>query len=157
MLGPYLIQLLVCSRSAQSRSEKKSGRKTQQTSTGWWQGGITLSIPPFFPFLCLAFFRVRFLFFSFRLPKILKQATIPDKTTWERFSHNVHYPTQQNYSQNNGFAERNPLPPVQCCFLQTPRNKAFFEHTTLLPEERGVRRIDRGRMFRKMPPKYAIF
>ena len=139
------------------RSEKKSGRKTQQTRTGWWQGGITLSIPPFFPFICLAFFRARFLFFSFRQPKILKQATIPDKTTWERFSHNVNYPTQQNYFQNKGFAERNPLSPVQCCSLQTPRNQPFFEHTTLLPGGGGVGRIDTARMFRKMLPKYAIF
>ena len=139
------------------RSEKKSGRKTQQTRTGWWQGGITLSIPPFFPFICLAFFRARCLFFSFRQPKILKQATIPDKTTWERFSHNVNYPTQQNYFQNKGFAERNPLSPVQCCSLQTPRNQPFFEHTTLLPGGGGVGRIDTARMFRKMLPKYAIF
>ena len=44
---------------------------------------------------------------------ICKIATIPDKITWERFSHKVHYPTQQNYFQNNGFAERNPLTAVQ--------------------------------------------
>ena len=40
-------------------------------------------------------------------------ATIRDKSTCERFSHNVHHPTQQNYFQNNGFAERNPLTTVQ--------------------------------------------
>ena len=53
-------------------------------------------------------------------------ATIPDKTTWESFPHHVHFPTQQYYFQNDAFVERNPLPPVQCCFLQTPRDQAFF-------------------------------
>ena len=53
-------------------------------------------------------------------------ATIPDKTTWESFPHHVHFPTQQNYFQNDAFAERKPLPPIQCCFPQTPRDQAFF-------------------------------
>ena len=53
-------------------------------------------------------------------------ATIPEKTTWESFRHHVHFPTQQNYFQNDAFAERKPLPPIQCCFLQTPRDQAFF-------------------------------
>ena len=53
-------------------------------------------------------------------------ATIPDKTTWESFPHHVHFPTQQNYFQNDAFAERKPLPPVQCCFPQTARDQAFF-------------------------------
>ena len=39
---------------------------------------------------------------------------------------------QQNYFQNNGFVERNPLPPVQCCFLQKSR-LSFEDTTTLLP------------------------
>ena len=51
---------------------------------------------------------------------------IPDKTTWESFPLHVHFPTQQNYFQNDAFAERKPLPPIQCCFLQTPRDQAFF-------------------------------
>ena len=33
-------------------------------------------------------------------------ATIPDKTTWESFSHHVHFPTQQNYFQNDAFAKK---------------------------------------------------
>ena len=45
-------------------------------------------------------------------------ATIPDKTTWESFPNHVHFPTQQNYFQNDAFAERNPLPPGQFWFLQ---------------------------------------
>ena len=54
-------------------------------------------------------------------------ATIPDKTTWERFSHHVHFPTQQNYFQNDAFAEKKKtLPPIQCCFPQTPRDQAFL-------------------------------
>ena len=53
-------------------------------------------------------------------------ATIPDKTTWESFSHHVHFPTQQNYFQNDAFAEKKTLPPIQCCFPQTPRDQAFL-------------------------------
>ena len=52
--------------------------------------------------------------------------SILGKTTWESFPHHVHFPTQQNYFQNDAIAERNPLPPVQCCFLQTPRDQAFL-------------------------------
>ena len=54
------------------------------------------------------------------------ETTIPDKTTWESFPHHVHFPTQQNYFQNDAFAERKPLPPIQCCFPQTSRDQAFF-------------------------------
>ena len=55
---------------------------------------------------------------------------------------NVNYPSQQNYFQDNGLAERNPLPPVQCSFLQTARDQASFEHTTtLLPRGGGEGRI----------------
>ena len=55
---------------------------------------------------------------------------------------NVHYPLQQNYFQNNSFAERNPLPPVQCSFLQKARDQASLEHTTtLLPGGGGEGRI----------------
>ena len=53
-------------------------------------------------------------------------ATIPDKTTWESFSHHVHFPTEQNYFQNDAFAEKKTLPPIQCCFPQTPRDQAFL-------------------------------
>ena len=80
--------------------------------------------------------------------------------SWTRPLHNVHYPSQQNYFQNNGFAERNPLPPVQCCFLQTARDQASFEHTTtLLPGVGGEGRISTAMMFYKkiILPKYAIF
>ena len=55
-----------------------------------------------------------------------KLSTIPDKTTGESFTHHVHFPRQQNYFQNDAFAERKPLLPIQCCFLQTPRDQAFF-------------------------------
>ena len=80
------------------------------------------------------------------------------KITWESFPHHVHFPTQQNYFQNDAIAERNPLPPVQCCFLQTPRDQAFFEYTTtLLSGEGGEGRTGTAMMFRKMPPKYTIF
>ena len=80
--------------------------------------------------------------------------------SWTRLLDNLHCPSQQNYFQNNGFAERNPLPPVQCCFLQTARDQAFFEHTTtLLPGEGGEGRISTAMMFQKkiILPKYAIF
>ena len=58
--------------------------------------------------------------------RLSQSNTIPDKTTWESFPHHVHFPTQQNYFQNDAFAERKPLPPIQCCFPQTPRDQAFF-------------------------------
>ena len=54
------------------------------------------------------------------------ETTIPDKTTWESFPHHVHFPTQQNYFQNDAFVERKPLPPIQCCFPQTSGDQAFF-------------------------------
>ena len=44
--------------------------------------------------------------------------TIPQKATWERFSHNVQYPTKQNYFQNNGFAKRNPIPSFNFAFYK---------------------------------------
>ena len=72
----------------------------------------------------------------------LVPATIPDKTTRESFPHHVHFPTQQNYFQNDAFAERKPLPPIQCCFLQTPRDQAFFwiHNTTFRGRGRGKNR-----------------
>ena len=59
-------------------------------------------------------------------------STILDKTTCEHSPLIVRDPTQQNHFQNNTHvqtndsAERNPLPPVHCCFLQTPRDQTFF-------------------------------
>ena len=61
-------------------------------------------------------------YFSYRSKPYSVTATILDKTTWESFPYHV----QQNYFQNDAFAERKPLPPIQCCFLQTPRDQAFF-------------------------------
>ena len=58
--------------------------------------------------------------------RLSQSNTILDKTTWESFPHHVHSPTQQNYFQNDAFAERKPLPPIQCCFPQAPRDQAFF-------------------------------
>ena len=78
--------------------------------------------------------------------------TIPDKTTWERFPHHVHFPTQQNYCQNDAFAERKPLPPIQCCFPQTPRDQAFFWIHINIEGRTGT-----ATMFRKMLSKYTIF
>ena len=65
-------------------------------------------------------------YFSYRSKPYSVTATIPDKTTWESFLHHVHFPTQQKYFRNDAFAERKPLPPIQCCFLQTPRDQASF-------------------------------
>ena len=48
------------------------------------------------------------------------------KTTWENVLINVHYLTQQNSFQINGFAQRKPPSPVQSCLLQMLRNPAFF-------------------------------
>ena len=84
-------------------------------------------------------------------------ATIPDKTTWESFPHHVHFPTKQGYFQNDAFAERKPLPPIQCCFLQTPRDQAFFWiHNNAAFRGGGEERTGTATMFRKMLPKYAI-
>ena len=38
--------------------------------------------------------------------RLSQSNTIPDKTTWESFPHHVHFPTQQNYFQNNAFGDR---------------------------------------------------
>ena len=53
-------------------------------------------------------------------------ATIPDKTTWGSFPHHVHFPTQQNSFQNDAFAERKPLPPIQCSFQSTNAQGSAF-------------------------------
>ena len=46
--------------------------------------------------------------------------------------------TQQNNFQNNCSAETNLLPPVQCCFLQTPKDQAFFRgHNDVASSGRG--------------------
>ena len=87
-----------------------------------------------------------------------QRSTIPDKTTWESFPHHVHFPTQQNYFQNDAFAERKPLPPIQCCFPQTPRDQAFFWiHNNIASGEVGEGRTGTATMFRKMLSQYTIF
>ena len=75
---------------------------------------------------------------KFRLVTIrLVPAIIPDKTTWESFPHHVHFPMLQNYFQNDAFGERKPLPPIQCCFQQMPRDQAFFWIHNITFRERG--------------------
>ena len=87
-----------------------------------------------------------------------QEETIPDKTTWESFPHHVHFPTQQNYFQNDAFAERKPLPPIQCCFPQTPRDQAFFWiHKNIAFRGGGEERTGTATMLRKMLSKYTIF
>lgn len=64
--------------------------------------------------------------------------TIPDKTTWERFSLNAHCHTQQNYFQSNWIAEPNPLPPGPSCFLQTFKDQGCFtRHNNFTSKGRG--------------------
>ena len=58
--------------------------------------------------------------------RLFQSNTILDKITWENVFINVHYLTQQNSFQINGFAQRKPPSPVQSCFLQTLRDPAFF-------------------------------
>ena len=73
-----------------------------------------------------------------------------------KFSHQVHFSTQQNYFQNDAFAERKPLSPCQCC--SRPGIRLSFEcTTTLLSGEGGEERTGTATMFRKMLPKYVIF
>ena len=58
--------------------------------------------------------------------RLFQSNTILDKITWENVLINVHYLTQQNSFQINGFAHRKPPSPVQSCFLQMLRDPAFF-------------------------------
>ena len=68
------------------------------------------------------------------------EVTIPDKTTWESFPHHVHFPTQQNYFQNDAFGERNPLPQFNVASYKCPGIRLPFEHTTTsLPGLKGER------------------
>ena len=68
------------------------------------------------------------------LPYLSVWMTAPPPLIWRSGSATA---TQQSYFQNNCSAETNLLPPrgpVQCCFLQTPKDQAFFRrHVTLLP------------------------
>ena len=82
------------------------------------------------------------------------QATILDKTTWESFPHHVHSPTQQNYFQNDAFAERNPFPQFNVASHKRPGVRLSFEYTTtLLSGEGGEGRTGTATMFRKMLSK----
>ena len=84
------------------------------------------------------------------------QATIPDKTTWESFPHHVHFPTQQNYFQNDAFTERKPL--FNVASHKRPEIRLSFEYTTtLLSGEGGEGRTGTATMFRKMLSNYTIF
>ena len=50
------------------------------------------------------------------------------------------------------------LPPIQCCFPQTPRDQAFFWiHNNIAFRERGEGTTGTATMFRKMLSKYRIF
>ena len=65
------------------------------------------------------------------LPYLSVWMTAPPPLIWRSGSATA---TQQNNFQNICSAETNLLPPVQCCFLQTPKDQAFFRrHATLLP------------------------
>ena len=86
-------------------------------------------------------------------------ATIPDKTTWERFSHHVHFPTQQNYFQNDAFAEKKKsFPQFNVASHKRQGIRLSFEYTTtLLSGEGGEGRTGTAMMFPKMLSKYTIF
>ena len=59
-------------------------------------------------------------------------------TTWERFTLNAHYRTQQNYFQNNWFAEPNPLLSGQSYFLQTSNDQGCLRtHNNIAFKGRG--------------------
>ena len=84
--------------------------------------------------------------------------TIPDKTTRKSFPHHVHFPTQQNYLQNDAFAERKPLPQFNVASYERPGIRLPFEYTTtLLSGKGGEGKTGTATVFRKMLPKYAIF
>ena len=61
--------------------------------------------------------------------RLSQSNTIPDKTTWESFPHHVHFPTQQNYFQNDAFAERKPLPPNSMLFPTNAQGSGFRLNT----------------------------
>ena len=97
-------------------------------------------------------------YFSYRSKPYSVTATIPDKTTWERFPHHVHFPTQQKYFRNDAFAERKSLPQFNVASYKHPGIRLPFEYTTtLLSGEGAEERTGTATMFRKMLPKDAIF
>ena len=78
-----------------------------------------------------------------------KLSTIPDKTTWESFTHHVHFPTQQNY-----FEKKTPSP--NSMLLSTNVQGSGFL-LNMLSGEGGEGRTGKATMFRKMLSKYTIF
>ena len=90
--------------------------------------------------------------------RLSQSNTIPDKTTWESFPHHVHFPMQQNYFQNDAFAERKPLPQFNVALHKRPGIRLSFEYTTtLLSGEGGEGRTGTATMLRKMVSQYTIF
>ena len=88
------------------------------------------------------------------LPYLSVWMTAPPPLIWRSGSATA---TQQNNFQNNCSAETNLLPPVQCCFLQTPKDQAFFRrHNNVASSGRGEERIAMVRMFRKKFSKCAV-
>ena len=91
--------------------------------------------------------------------RLFQSNTILDKTTWENVFINVHYLTQQNYFQINGFAQRKPPSPVQSCFLQMLRDPAFFwrPNNTASRGRGGKGRIGRLRSLEKKATQVCNF
>ena len=90
--------------------------------------------------------------------RLFQSNTILDKTTWENVFINVHYLTQQNYFQINGFALRKPPPPVQSCFLQMLRDPAFFwRPNNTASRGRGGGKNGSATKFRKNDPQEGNF
>ena len=88
------------------------------------------------------------------LPYLNVWMTAPPPLIWRSGSATA---TQQNNFQNNCSAETNLLSPVQCCFLQTPKDQAFFRrHNNVASSGRGKERIAMVRMFRKKLSKCAV-
>ena len=67
----------------------------------------------------------------------LVPATIPDETAWESFPHHVHFPTQQNYFQNDAFGERKP--PNSMLLPTNAQGSGFLLHTQHYFQGKGER------------------
>ena len=134
--------MYACSSALKARVKTLHGKWNSQTFTiGYLNQERHTSWFSWHQLLCCHLFSINYLLFCEMYEKNKEQIYVPalnaqnrlfqsntilDKITWENVLINVHYLTQQNSFQINGFAQRKPPSPVQSCFLQMLRDPAFF-------------------------------
>ena len=134
--------MYACSSALKARVKTLHGKWNSQTFTiGYLNQERHTSWFSCHQLLCCHLFSINYLLFCEMYEKNKEQIYVPalnaqnrlfqsntilDKITWENVLINVHYLTQQNSFQINGFAQRKPPSPVQSCFLQMLRDPAFF-------------------------------